>query len=80
MEQSTCCDNANNIATRSIIITDSSHSHCNDDCNSECSSQHQPALLPSFSFQSYRHPESLPNVHYQLIRYYHEPLLKPPIA
>ncbi|OBU12875.1 hypothetical protein AYY19_08140 [Photobacterium aquimaris] len=80
MEQSTCCDDTNDIETHPIIMTDATYSHCNDDCNSECSSQHQPALLPNFNFQSCNHAESLPKAQYQLTRYYHEPLLKPPMA
>lgn len=80
MEHSTCCDNTDGIVTSSIITTDSAYSHCNDDCNSECSSQHQPALLPNFNFLSCNHTESLTNAQYQLTRYYHEPLLKPPMV
>ncbi len=80
MEHNTCCDDTDNIATSSIIITDSTYSHCNNDCNNDCSSQHQPALLPNFNFQSCNHTESLTNAQYQLTRYYHEPLLKPPMV
>ena len=74
IELTHCCDN-----TTTVTNTLTAHSH--DDCNdNDCSSQHQPALLSNFSFQSFRSTEILTNELCHSPRYYHEPLLKPPMA
>ena len=72
-----CCDNPQSITNNTLT------SHCDDDCNgNDCSSQHQsqPALLSSFSFQSIDHRETPISALGHSPRYYHEPLLKPPMA
>ncbi len=69
-----CCDNSETMTN--ALTTD-----CNDDCNNtDCSSQHQPALLSNFSFQSLHSTEILISALCHSPRYYHEPLLKPPMA
>jgi hypothetical protein len=81
MNDSACCEN--NATIEQLITTLANNSICGDGCNSDdCSSQtqHQPALLPSFSFQSFRCAEVLMNELCHPPRYYHEPLLKPPMA
>ena len=81
MEKSPCCKN--NASVEQYIATSANNSICSDDCNSDdCSSQsqHQPALLTSFSFQSIHSTEILISVLCHSPHYYHEPLLKPPMA
>ncbi|PSW62013.1 hypothetical protein C0W54_09260 [Photobacterium kishitanii] len=76
MESSCCCENT-------TTVINPLTANCNDDCNgNDCSSKHhhQLALLSSFSFQSFRSTEVLMNTLCQPPRYYHEPLLKPPMA
>lgn len=74
IEIASCCDNTK-VVTLSLIA------NCSDDCNdSDCSSQHQPALLSNFSFQSLHSTEILISALCHSPRYYHEPLLKPPMA
>lgn len=74
IEMASCCDNTK-VVTHSLIT------NCSDDCNdSDCSSQYQPALLSNFSFQSLHSTEILISALCHSPRYYHEPLLKPPMA
>ncbi len=74
MENKTCCDNT-------TTVTNTLSANCDNDCNgNDCSSQHQPALLFSFSFQSFCSGEALMNELCHSPRYYYEPLLKPPMA
>ena len=83
MKNKTCCENNTSIEQYTVTLVSSSQSACNDDCNdNDCSSQHQyqPALLSSFDFQSFTSTDMLTNALYQPTRYYHEPLLKPPMT